>query len=1334
MRPRLNMRLLLGTAALLALAGTAALGVTWYRGRPENLFASASRYFDKGEAARQQGDAAAAQSAYQYSDAVLRILLDKDKAPGYPPALLLRHKVLNQLAALAAANELKQGNASDGDLPSTQMATEAKRLAFLAAADPTLFEAQAAALNYCFRDDLLTLAVPYADNVLRNHPKDEADFPRLSDYLHGAHFILAREALRASPPRPDAALEHLETSNALLAAGAEPRWRVVGLEVQARRLKIAQVREASRPRPGTRPPGADGPDPATELVVALGKKIEGALERVRRDKDRVTPATEREPERAELAKSSPTDARGLFDFLTLSLQEAATPAQVLERANLLVEACEVVVAKSPPPVAFRVAAHTAADVSWLLSELPEGLRPRSADRASLNQRIETLSAKAVAAGITIDPTTFLRMADLARAGGNAAEALRLADKGLAAAAAQRLPEADPILLDLHSLAAWMLLILRQPDQLDEHLKPLLADKDRAPSAHLLRGLAAVADGRLERGSAELRLAMKSQRVEQTVFPHLGLAHAYLGQGRYGLALTELNRIEGFFKRFDALNPDERAVALQLLPDPATLRLARLRCQLGLGRLDVAQREREAMREGPEGPAASLLVIEALRQAALEQRRHGHGEAARDWAGRAANLTAECRQLYPDHAGFVAAEARLLLEAPGGNADAVRKDAESRIHAFAFRKKDLAGMLLWARWLGFVGRRDEAREVLKRLEEVDFPEHKRTLRFERARLELAAGRTEEVAALAKELEEEKGELAADVLLVASEIRSGNARGAEERLEAAVRRHGASGRLHLWQGQLAQSRGDFARATASYERALEFKEFRGDARAGLLTAVLALAAKETPPVAAELAAKLRANRPDDPAIQLARAQVARMLDEIGGRDGMETALEAMKAALTREEEGPAGCYLAALCWLDAGRPDVSRRELDAALKLDPRHAAARRLAGRLALLAGDHESCLRHAVALAEANPNEAEAARLRGDALMVLGRVAEAEAVFRALAENGPNRSAGYRGLVLLCEQSGRTADGLRWAEIWWNQRPGDLGAVRAEIRLLTRQGETARAEVRAKEAVQSAGRLAEQALDADKPGAELAAEEKERRRQARLIAPRAAEVDTMLAIVGACADGGDLDRAESWAERAIALAGQLPEAGRTIALAPARQSLAEVLTLRLARPTTPEQRTRLVEKLVLLYQADYQLAANRFTAGNNLAYLLQRERGDTAAALAIVEGLRKGRFSGKPLTGDRLPLEFLDTAGEVYRGAGLPDKAVALFQEASRRYTDEPTIYMHLGRSCNAAGKLAEARDALARAARLAEARAGRTADANGRAKLEAFAANARGELAKLGK
>ena len=126
------------------------------------------------------------------------------------------------------------------------------------------------------------------------------------------------------------------------------------------------------------------------------------------------------------------------------------------------------------------------------------------------------------------------------------------------------------------------------------------------------------------------------------------------------------------------------------------------------------------------------------------------------------------------------------------------------------------------------------------------------------------------------------------------------------------------------------------------------------------------------------------------------------------------------------------------------------------------------------------------------------------------------------------------------------------------------------------------------------------------------------------------------------------------------------------------------------------------------------------------------ERGDIEAALFVAERLCQGNLSDKRVTGDRLPLEILDTVGTIYRSAGRFDETIALFQEATQRYAKEPQVRLHLGRAYAGRRQYAAAAEQLNLAVTLAEEKARAALDPAEEAKYQGFAAEARQVLKEL--
>ena len=58
-------------------------------------------------------------------------------------------------------------------------------------------------------------------------------------------------------------------------------------------------------------------------------------------------------------------------------------------------------------------------------------------------------------------------------------------------------------------------------------------------------------------------------------------------------------------------------------------------------------------------------------------------------------------------------------------------------------------------------------------------------------------------------------------------------------------------------------------------------------------------------------------------------------------------------------------------------------------------------------------------------------------------------------------------------------------------------------------------------------------------------------------------------------------------------------------------------------------------------------------------------------AMTVAVQLRSTNFGNKPISGDRLPLEVLDTLGTIYRAAGQFDLVAKVYNEAASRYGKE---------------------------------------------------------------
>jgi tetratricopeptide (TPR) repeat protein len=433
---------------------------------------------------------------------------------------------------------------------------------------------------------------------------------------------------------------------------------------------------------------------------------------------------------------------------------------------------------------------------------------------------------------------------------------------------------------------------------------------------------------------------------------------------------------------------------------------------------------------------------------------------------------------------------------------------------------------------------------------------------------------------------------------------------------------------------------------------------------------------------LAAELLRERPEDPALLMTFSDAALLLDNVYGEGGMEGALKRLDRVLPAESFDLATRkYLVTSSWLDAGRPDLARVEIERAVEAAPANAGLRLMACQLALALEDWNALLKHAEHLRQLAPDTPDPLWYKAVALEHSGKVEQAKTLYQDLAAKYADLPLGYVGMSRLLENARDYRGALNWIRQWMDRAPLEPGLAQTLVRLLALKGEG-----------QEAVKWAERALDSpESPGH---GPPNTGRASAQAGTPAASakstekgetsDVSRPLAVtLGAAAgflDASDYDRAETWAMRGLALAKELPEAQRRDGITGARMTLGQVFWARSRRAKDAAMRRAMADQAIAAYRSVLETSSSNEVAANNLAILLN-ERGDIEAALFVADRLCRGDLSDKRVTGDRLPLEILDTVGTIYRSAGRFDEAIVLFQEATQRYAKEPQVRLHLGRA-----------------------------------------------------
>jgi tetratricopeptide (TPR) repeat protein len=1351
------------------IAGGGAVGGFWWINRPDYLIDSARKAFAKGEEAHNRGEDALAKDLYQKADKQLDKLLDKDKLPNTPEGQqmraegqLLKCKVLDKLAVVEDKEEKAAGN-NDAKRPSALHASAAKELAIRTAArNPTLFEAQAIAQQKHFDefssgggDDKrsLTNAVAFADNILKaTSDQIPADFPNVYELKQGAHYVLALNA--ADQKRPDEILAHTKASAELQAQNTkekELRWRVYSLEPMALKLKYEEAKGFAN-RPGNRPGKAEEMKKVAELEGELRSKIQDGLDRVRREKEEKV--QENGAELPKLAKLHPSDVNGLFDFLRLSVEASADREEVVNRSNLFTEVGKLLTEKGVPPAVARQTIRQIAKLPETLTTLAKQdakLQPREADWESIRQAVADISAKGDARAFVLKPEDYYRMMMTARSEGKLDEAIKYAKDGLEAADKQPNTADKGFVAGLQAELAWLYLVLHKPQEAEPHLLALRKTGKLSGLVNLIEGMGARQNDRLEVAVKFLKEAEKDEEVKKKHRPLLNmyLGYCYMGLGKFADAIAYLERVESLFRDPEKLSKDEKDLVADMLSNQNELYLKLLYCHLALGHLDKGLEYKEKLKNAPEGKTADILLIKAMSVAAAKLQADGNTEGADKLRADARKRLEAAKKEHGQLPGLLEAEFQMILSEPitptspglffgsSLNVDALMRlaRAERFLHDAAFdpKKKDVASMVLWVHLLENTGRMEQAADVLTKLEKEDLSaEQKKLVLLEETNLRLRMRDMGEVGRLVDLLGEGKEKDQAELIRA---MASGEYEKALKLTTDATNKQETNAAMHFARGQIFLQQNKFSDAVWAFERAMQYTNFKRASEDGLYRSLVRLAEKD-PNLAEKEAEKVRKSHPDNLAVMLAIAKIAQYQDNIFGKTGMEGAMAEVRNILARQDpKNPMGPYLTAVQWSSAGRPDLARKEIEAALKTtNEKHVPSLLLACQLAAADEDWDSLQAYVDALDEVQKNRPEVPVWRAAVLVNQGKPEKAKALFEKLKQENPNLATGYLGLADLYERDKKYEQALAEIRAWKAKQPEDPALLSVgEIRLLALCGKVDEAEKLGRDFwTKQRSKLTKDFEEADKknPPKEDKKEELAKIRQDTLLT---AEANIQILVANGLRDARLFEKSRAWLADALATVNKLSnetnrkDSVRGVELLQAESYLTQGSLLK----KDDKARAPLMDEARRLYEKIYKEAPGNALAANNLAWMLN-ERGEAKAAMDIADKLRLGRLSQKPIDGSRMHVELLDTLGVVYRANKQDEKVLDLFKDAMKRYEKEPRIYLHMGRAYADLKQKNEAYENLSKGIRLAQAKLEKTTDPERKTKLEEMIEEAQKDRDKI--
>ena len=279
-------------------------------------------------------------------------------------------------------------------------------------------------------------------------------------------------------------------------------------------------------------------------------------------------------------------------------------------------------------------------------------------------------------------------------------------------------------------------------------------------------------------------------------------------------------------------------------------------------------------------------------------------------------------------------------------------------------------------------------------------------------------------------------------------------------------------------------------------------------------------------------------------------------------------------------------------------------------------------------------------------------------------------------------SEAYARLLALL---GKQDDKARASEVvkrWRKEQPDNTAAAQAEVRLLAEGKELAQARKLADTFIDEQIARERKRLDSEKPKADADAEKVEKARQLRLDQTR---LNLQLQMILALMRGKAWSEAETWMNQLLAKH-------------PDNQAM-----LLLLGDTYVSQ--SMWEKARPVYEKVLAKDKTHAAAGNNLAWILAKHFNNAPEALRIAQELRKGRFSHKPISGDRLRPEFLDTLGVIYtkmNKGSLYREMRDVFEAARQRYPHDPRMFMYLGHAYAGMGETDRAEQLYASAVGIA--------------------------------
>ena len=579
-------------------------------------------------------------------------------------------------------------------------------------------------------------------------------------------------------------------------------------------------------------------------------------------------------------------------------------------------------------------------------------------------------------------------------------------------------------LGLQWQAAVRLVMQRRFAEATQHIEPLLKQPETASIGHLLAGVLALEEGRLEVAQQHLSKGSDRDGVLVTVLQ----LRIHLAARQWEPALEMLNKLAA---KWDNLSPIEARWLTETQGTREQFELKQAMCLIALNKPEQARPILQRLDAGPLQSKARLLrVIDLTRS---QQRKEA-------W-----DLLRSARRDAPANFELLLAEFNLLLQ--DGAMDGATRLLAGHVQR---QPRDLSARLLWARWLS---QRDDLPGALRELAEArqQAPDAEAPYLLE-ADLLMAAGRGDELKKLLSTMQARPA-LSKLVPLVQAHWnlrRAGLSEAADalQQVDPELQRRPA---FAITAAAVALGQKDAPLAIDQFSDLLEFTTARPALRNGFLKAFQAAMQTADSKTMNARVEDLLAKHPNEPVVLLASAEMAT-------RRG-ETSI-AMQRIDRLEKVDPIpgrAAYTRARLLLVMGRLDDSLAEVQRVIKTMPGHAPARLLAAQLEFSRRKYPRTLEYLKGLPSPFADGIEVVLLRAESLAKLNRAAEARPLLEELIKQQPQRLQPYFVLASHFETSGKTTLAIETINRALATSPQQPQLQESLLRLQLRAGDAAAA-------------------------------------------------------------------------------------------------------------------------------------------------------------------------------------------------------------------------------------------------------------------------------------